>query len=571
MENLPQIRAKLQTLLDVGLGYVHLGQSSTTLSGGEAQRIKLAKELSKRQTGRTFYLLDEPTTGLHFDDVRKLLDVLQRLVALGNTVVVIEHNLDVMKSADWIIDLGPDGGEYGGRLVACGTPEQVSRSQEELHRRSAAQGAAKRSGRVSQYAKRPIDFAGLKTVSLHERGGKVKIADFATPYREGLGRRRVCSTSLPHILAADSFRAVVDAVAAAREKRRAIIWGLGGHVIKCGLAPVLIDLMRRGYATAFAMNGAAAIHDFEIALAGHTSEDVEAVLPDGRFGSAEETGREMARAIAPGSRTRRSVREGAGAVARTREFSLLAQAYAASVPVTVHVAIGTDTPHTHPAADAAALGAATHRDFRLLCSYVADLHDGGVFLNCGSAVVLPEVFLKAVSAVRNLGHPLADFTTANFDFLQHYRPRVNVVQRPHAQSGGAGLCHHRPSRADAAAAGRRADREGRVSDWGPERGRRPGHGSTTGSPQAPVTPTSNAPRRTGRDTRHPGARPLAAQPIAPGPASPPAPGPRRSFLGLLRPVPLRRTRRSRHARGLRTRQSRPVRSSTCIRPARRRY
>ena len=129
MENLPQIHAKLQTLFDVGLGYVHLGQSSTTLSGGEAQRIKLARELSKRQTGRTFYLLDEPTTGLHFDDVRKLLDVLQRLVSLGNTVVVIEHNMDVVKTADWIIDLGPDGGEYGGRLVACGTPEQVMRSK----------------------------------------------------------------------------------------------------------------------------------------------------------------------------------------------------------------------------------------------------------------------------------------------------------------------------------------------------------------------------------------------------------------------------------------------------------
>ena len=129
MENLPQIRAKLQTLYDVGLGYVHLGQSSTTLSGGEAQRIKLAKELSKRQTGKTFYLLDEPTTGLHFDDVRKLLDVLQRLVALGNTVVVIEHNMDVVKTADWLIDLGPDGGEYGGRVVACGTPEQVARSK----------------------------------------------------------------------------------------------------------------------------------------------------------------------------------------------------------------------------------------------------------------------------------------------------------------------------------------------------------------------------------------------------------------------------------------------------------
>jgi len=129
METNPQIRPKLQTLMDVGLGYIHLGQSSTTLSGGEAQRIKLAKELSKRQTGRTFYVLDEPTTGLHFEDVRKLLDVLQKLVDLGNTVLVIEHNLDVVKSADWIIDLGPDGGEDGGKVVACGTPEQVMKSK----------------------------------------------------------------------------------------------------------------------------------------------------------------------------------------------------------------------------------------------------------------------------------------------------------------------------------------------------------------------------------------------------------------------------------------------------------
>jgi excinuclease ABC subunit A len=129
LENIPQIQAKLQTLSDVGLGYIHLGQSSTTLSGGEAQRIKLAKELSRRQTGRTIYILDEPTTGLHFDDVRKLLDVLQRLVDLGNTVLVIEHHLDVIKSADWIVDLGPEGGEKGGQLVACGTPEQVVRSR----------------------------------------------------------------------------------------------------------------------------------------------------------------------------------------------------------------------------------------------------------------------------------------------------------------------------------------------------------------------------------------------------------------------------------------------------------
>jgi hypothetical protein len=296
---------------------------------------------------------------------------------------------------------------------------------------------------MSRYAKGPIDFGGLSTVSLEARGGKVKVADFAAPYRQGSGVAGLLD-SLPRILAADSFRAVVDAIAAAREKRRAIVWAMGGHVIKCGLAPVLIDLMRRGYATVFAMNGSAAIHDFEIALAGHTSEDVEAVLPDGRFGSAEETGSGMAHAVAPDLGLGEAYGK-ALAGCRYGECSLLAQAYAASVPVTVHVAIGTDTPHTHPAFNPAALGAATHRDFRLLCSYVQELDEGGVFLNCGSAVILPEVFLKAVSAVRNLGHPLANFTTVNFDLFQHYRPRVNVVERPHAQSGGKGYAitgHH---------------------------------------------------------------------------------------------------------------------------------
>jgi hypothetical protein len=301
---------------------------------------------------------------------------------------------------------------------------------------------------MSRYKKEPLDFAGLKTVGLAERGGKVKVADFAAPYGEGSGIAGLLD-SLPHILAGDSFRAVVDAVAAARANGRAIVWGLGGHVIKCGLAPVLIDLMRRGYVTAFALNGSSAIHDFEIALAGHTSEDVEAVLPDGRFGAAEETGREMNRAIAAGDRDGIGIGEALGRAlvgqALSPANSLLLQAYDARIPVTVHVAMGTDTPHTHPAADPAAIGSAGHRDFRLLCACLADLHDGGAYLNVGSAVLLPEVFLKAVSAVRNLGHPLANFTTANFDFLQHYRPRVNVVERPHARSGGRGYAitgHH---------------------------------------------------------------------------------------------------------------------------------
>ena len=303
---------------------------------------------------------------------------------------------------------------------------------------------------MSKYSKRPLDFQGLKTIGLKERGGKVKTADFAGVYRKASGVTGLVE-SLPHILAGDSFRAVVDAVWAARARRRALIWALGGHVIKCGLSPILIDLMRRGYVTVFALNGAAAIHDFEIARAGHTSEDVEAVLPDGRFGAAEETGRDMNRAIAEGDRDGLGIGEALGrclessAASEHAAASLLLEAYRHGTPVTTHVAIGTDTPHTHPAADGAALGSASLRDFRLLCAYVADLNDGGVYLNCGSAVVLPEVFLKALSAARNLGHPLANFTTVNFDFLQHYRPRVNVVERPHAQAGGIGYAitgHH---------------------------------------------------------------------------------------------------------------------------------
>jgi len=332
---------------------------------------------------------------------------------------------------------------------------------------------------VTRYKQQPMDFAALKTIPIQERGGKVRAEDFATPYRKGSGVSGFVD-SLPHILAGDSFRQLVDAVANARSASKPVLWGLGGHVVKCGLAPILIDLIGRGYATAFALNGAAAIHDFEIAIAGQTSEDVEAVLPDGRFGTAEETGREMNRAIAQGVEQPLAGRLGAsGAEAllhperqhgqsgvteesagfgellgcrldaiadpRYASHSLLLAAWRNSAPVTVHVAVGTDTPHAHPAADGAAIGAASHRDFRLFCSLVAEMNQGGVYINVGSAVILPEVFLKAVSVVRNLGRPLADFTTANLDFLQHYRPRVNVVERPHARAGGRGISitgHH---------------------------------------------------------------------------------------------------------------------------------
>lgn len=298
---------------------------------------------------------------------------------------------------------------------------------------------------MSKYKQRPLSFEGLKTVSLAARGGKVRVEHFAKPYSGG-GVSALLD-SLPHILAADSLRSVVDALAGARDRKRMILWGLGGHVIKCGLAPILIDLMRRGYAGAFALNGAAAIHDFEIALAGHTSEDVEAVLPDGSFGAAEETGREFNTALNGEAGFGESLGKHLEQIADPRfaPCSLLCETYRNSTPVTVHVAIGTDTPHTHPTASGDALGRATHHDFRLLCSLVKEIHDGGVYLNVGSAVVLPEVFLKAVSVVRNLGHPLANFTTVNFDFLQHYRPKVNVVERPHARSGGHGYSltgHH---------------------------------------------------------------------------------------------------------------------------------
>jgi len=303
---------------------------------------------------------------------------------------------------------------------------------------------------VSRYDKTPLDFTALNTIPIRERGGKVRVEHFARPYEKGAGVAGWMET-LPHILAADSLRAAADAIYAARAKGKPVLWGMGGHVIKCGLAPVLIDLMQRGYATAFAMNGSAAIHDFEIAIAGATSEDVEAVLPDGRFGTAEETGREMNEAIAEGDRDSIGIGEALGrrldciADPQFAGVSLLLAAWRASVPVTVHVAIGTDTPHTHPAADPGAIGRATHRDFRLFARLVAELNEGGVYINLGSAVVMPEVFLKAVSVVRNLGCPHGNFTTINMDFLQHYRPRVNVVERPHARTGGRGISltgHH---------------------------------------------------------------------------------------------------------------------------------
>ena len=296
------------------------------------------------------------------------------------------------------------------------------------------------------YGIEPIDLADLKTVSLYERGGKVQVSDFAQPFQPGSGISGLLD-SLPKILAAQGFRSVVTAIRSARDKGKPVIWGMGGHVIKCGLAPILIDLMLKGFATGFAMNGSASIHDFEIALAGYTSEDVEAVLSDGRFGSAEETGREWNTALRNNAGAGESLGYALSKLAKP-EFagdSLLLQAWRNKTPVTVHVAVGTDTPHIHPAVDPSALGRATHKDFLLFAAQVAQLGEGGVYINVGSAVVMPEVFLKAISCVRNLGAAVDNFTTANFDFLQHYRPRFNVLERPHSQSGGKGYAitgHH---------------------------------------------------------------------------------------------------------------------------------
>ena len=291
---------------------------------------------------------------------------------------------------------------------------------------------------MSIYNVPPLDVNQVRTYPLRSRPSKVSVSDFARAPRSDASVREWVK-SLPRILAGETFRAVVAALERARQKRKPIIWGLGGHVIKCGLSPILIDLMRRRFLTAVAMNGAALIHDFEIALVGATSEDVPAVLGLGRFGMAEETGRLINDAIALGDRQELGIGEAVGRFLTRyrpakevpfRRHSLLAHAYRRRVPVTVHQAVGTDIIHNHPAVDARALGAASHRDFLLLAALVRGLEGGGVYLNVGSAVVLPEVFLKCISLAANLAHAPRGITTVNLDFIQHYRPTQNVVLRP---------------------------------------------------------------------------------------------------------------------------------------------
>ena len=291
-----------------------------------------------------------------------------------------------------------------------------------------------------------FDLSGVTTYPLKSRASKARVEDFARPVTPG-GSIADFVASLPRMLAAADFQAVIGAILGAKRDEAGVVWGLGAHVIKTGLGPVLVDLMERGFVSAIATNGASVIHDFEVALAGATSEDVDEALGPGRFGMAEETGRLLNRAIADGVGAGLGIGQAVTAFLAAKQpqyakQSVLCAAARLNIPVTVHVAIGTDIIHMHPAASGAALGEGSLRDFRYFVSNVARL-ERGVYLNCGSAVVLPEVFLKAVALARNRGLALANLTTVNLDFIRSYRPQTNVVARPTAGTGrGYSLVGH---------------------------------------------------------------------------------------------------------------------------------
>jgi hypothetical protein len=286
---------------------------------------------------------------------------------------------------------------------------------------------------------RPVDLSQVRTVPLQARANKVGLGRFAQPPGPG---RSVADfvQALPDILFGSDFRQVVAAVVRAHRNRRPVLLGMGAHVLKCGLGPVLIDLMRRGILSGVALNGSAAIHDFEIALIGETSEDVAAGLRDGTFGMVRETGELMNQAI---NRTLERPEAGLGELLGEQllaldaphcDYSVLAVGRRYRVPVTVHVAVGTDIIHMHPSANGAALGQGSFNDFRLFAGCVREL-SGGVYLNVGSAVLMPEVFLKAFTVAQNLGAGLHDFVTVNLDMFPHYRPGENVVRRPPTVGG----------------------------------------------------------------------------------------------------------------------------------------
>jgi len=288
---------------------------------------------------------------------------------------------------------------------------------------------------------KPIDLSRVKTYPLSQRKSKVSTTDFGKTWQKGAGFKEFLDR-LPDILAGSHLKAVISAIVTAFQKEKTIVFAMGAHVIKVGLTPIVIDLMERGIITAVAMNGAGIIHDLELAMVGQTSEDVSASLGDGTFGMAHETGAFLCDAVSLAGKTSGGLGETIGSAIIEKglpysEQSILASGARLGIPVTVHVAFGTDILHMHPGFDPNAAGEATHRDFRTFVSVIATL-EGGVYLNVGSAVILPEVFLKAVTVTRNLGHPIHRFTTVNMDFIRHYRPMTNVVNRPTA-GGGQGF------------------------------------------------------------------------------------------------------------------------------------
>ena len=292
----------------------------------------------------------------------------------------------------------------------------------------------------------PLDLTGIKTYSLQDRPSKVSSRDFGRPWEQG-GSLRDFVDRLPNILAGETLRQVAAAWVKARRDGRQVLLGMGAHPIKVGLNPILIDLMRRQLITGLALNGAGIVHDAEIAMVGRTSEDVDQVLGCGQFGMAKETGEFLNAAISWGAEQGLGLGEAVGRRLLAADFphkdlSLLAVAADLELPLTVHVAVGTDIIHLHPSVNPEALGATTHLDFRLFAALVSQLSEG-VYLNLGSAVIMPEVFLKALTLARNLGHQVAPLTTVNLDFVQHYRPLTNVVRRPTKESGrGYALTGH---------------------------------------------------------------------------------------------------------------------------------
>jgi len=292
----------------------------------------------------------------------------------------------------------------------------------------------------------PLELKGLATYSLADRKSKVTREHFAKNWQKGNTFAGFLDT-LPDVLAGRDIKAVIDAAAAAHKNQKIILFGMGAHVIKVGLNPIIIDLLKRKVLTGIAMNGAGIIHDFELAFAGKTSEDVAAALGDGSFGMAKETCEHLGAAIRLAADENIGLGEAVGRYINQNGFpyadqSLLAAAERLKKPATVHVAIGTDIIHMHPSFDPEAAGKATHIDFRLFAAIVAELSQG-VYFNIGSAVIMPEIFLKAVSLVRNLGHAVSDLTTVNMDFIRHYRPMTNVVNRPTADHGrGINLVGH---------------------------------------------------------------------------------------------------------------------------------